>query len=380
MMKKNNTKKNNTARKLLPAAGMLAVSASMLATSTYAWFTMNKDVAVTGMEVRTKVSSNLLICADNIEANYSSDMLSMGRKALLEPVSSINGQTDTFFYTTDAKANGAKNQATADVPYVGYTEGASAVTLANATAGKTKVDYDFNNAYLIKGTGEASDSGTEQAKWLSTITNANMSGFVAPAYGYVDYTFYLKGTSDAASQKISLTQCNMRYDDDEITNTADKAWRVAVFSQEITSDGGKGNTGSYATVAAIDPAADDDNFCGLLALSGATNHGGTVVSTSTAKAAPTVTPTGGVVIGNFTNAGETAYYKVTVRLWLEGEDTTCTSETYAALQDDTWKLDLEFNLGNSNGVTEIGTDAFGDIDWEAPTSPTQEAPTDVNPN
>ena len=35
MMKNNNVKKGNTAKKLLPAAGMLALSASMLATSTW---------------------------------------------------------------------------------------------------------------------------------------------------------------------------------------------------------------------------------------------------------------------------------------------------------------------------------------------------------
>ena len=52
-------------RKLIPAVVLLLVSAIMMSTATYAWFSMNNKVAVTGMEVKTKVSSNLLVAADN---------------------------------------------------------------------------------------------------------------------------------------------------------------------------------------------------------------------------------------------------------------------------------------------------------------------------
>jgi hypothetical protein len=41
MIMKNN-KKRSPMMKIVSAAAMLAVSASMLGTSTYAWFTMNK--------------------------------------------------------------------------------------------------------------------------------------------------------------------------------------------------------------------------------------------------------------------------------------------------------------------------------------------------
>ena len=104
------TKKKNTSpmKKLLPAVGMLAISATMLGTSTYAWFTMNKTVEVTGMELKTKVGANLLICSDNVEANYASATLSEGRMGLLEPVSSINGTTGSFWYTVNANARGQK--------------------------------------------------------------------------------------------------------------------------------------------------------------------------------------------------------------------------------------------------------------------------------
>lgn len=61
MMKNNNKKKGSTAKKLMPAAMMLAVSASMLGTSTYAWFTMNKTVEVKGLQMSATASSGLEI-------------------------------------------------------------------------------------------------------------------------------------------------------------------------------------------------------------------------------------------------------------------------------------------------------------------------------
>ena len=49
------------------------------------------------------------------------------------------------------------------------------------------------------------------------------------------------------------------------------------------------------------------------------------------------------------DAGVTRYYKMLVRVWLEGEDTTCNSQTYAALQNE-WSLDLDFKLVDKNAA------------------------------
>ena len=43
-------KETNTMKKLIPAICLLLVSAVMLGTSTFAWFSMNATVAVTGKE------------------------------------------------------------------------------------------------------------------------------------------------------------------------------------------------------------------------------------------------------------------------------------------------------------------------------------------
>lgn len=48
-------------RKLIPAFCMLLLSATMLTTSTFAWFSMNKSVTVTGMQITAKSDSVYLL-------------------------------------------------------------------------------------------------------------------------------------------------------------------------------------------------------------------------------------------------------------------------------------------------------------------------------
>ena len=123
-MKKTNNK--SPMKRIAASATMLATSAAMLGTSTYAWFTMNKTVTVTGMEMKTQVGANLLISDCNIESDYSTAALSQGRAALLEPVSSKTGANDSFWYTVDALGNG---DAMADNVYSQYKEDTGATAL-----------------------------------------------------------------------------------------------------------------------------------------------------------------------------------------------------------------------------------------------------------
>jgi hypothetical protein len=380
----NNKKKQSAARKLIPAIGMLTVSAMMLSSSTYAWFTMNKEVQVTGMEVKTKVGSNLLICTTNLDADYTSQTLSQTRKALLEPVSSISGATGSFYYTVNAKANG---DAVTDA-YVLYNENAE-TPVQNATAGKPNYDPAFNAAYKL---------GTTTApKGTFTSSNIAMSDSAdGAAYGYIDYTFYLKattsGSASTTAQKLIMTHCDLDYNDGVLDNDGtvgkvggpDQAWRVAVFAQNVTSD--KPGNGAYATdictyTAGVGGADPTTNQKGLISLAGATNQtaGNAVVSTT--SAAGTVynaAAANGVVLDTISTDNASVYYKVVVRLWLEGEDKTCTSETYAALTNK-YNLDLEFELtdGSAGGVTDgsavtnISSTGNPDNGWD-PTAPSFE--------
>lgn len=337
------TTKFSTNKKIMTAASMLLLSTFMLSSATYAWFTMNKQVEVTGMEVRTKVGDNLLICTTNLDADYSSETLLQSRKALLEPVSSINGATGSYFFTVDAKANG---DAVSDV-YTPYAETGTGTT-ANSDAKAAKNGYmnDFQTAY-----GNTADTSAD----------------FGIAYGYVDYTFYLKATSSAANQKVVMSECDLDYIGDALStsgtvgkvNGPDRAWRVAVYAFDVTS--AKPGNGTYT---ATDIAATAGNQKGLIALADAVNQTANKAVDTTTSVDGTVVnnaSANGVVIGTIDAANATKYYKVVVRLWLEGEDNTCTSETYAALTN-SYKLDMQYKIvgsdDTSTAVKVISNDTF----------------------
>jgi hypothetical protein len=328
---KNNQKKS-TLRKIVPAFGMLMVSASMLATSTYAWFTMNKTVTVTGMEVRTKVGANLLVCETNLETDYTT-ALNQTRAALLEPVSTVDGKA--FVYTVNANARG---QALATPTWATYNEN---TTLQNATAGKAAYDSAFNGTY-----GNGTSFTADTVALDDTRATGSKDG---AAYGYVDYTIYLKATNDGTDRYINMTKCNLLKDGVAIDNSgktagvdANRAWRVAVFAT-TTSAGRTDATPASGTATSILTLANAANFT-------------TGQARDNTNALDDVTYNTAVNIGDVgATAGTTAYYKVVVRLWLEGEDDTCNSATYAALNKE-YTLDLEFQLQSaSGGVTSIGS-------------------------
>jgi hypothetical protein len=345
-MKKTNN--NSPMKRIAASATMLAVSAAMLGTSTYAWFTMNKTVTVNGMEVRTKVGANLLVCDTNVESDYTTS-LSQSRAALLEPVSTIDGKT--FVYTVNANARG---QALASPTWATYNEG---TTLANTVAGKAGYDSAFNGVY---------GNGTSFTADTVTLDDNRATGSKdGAAYGYVDYTIYLKATNDGTDRYINMTKCNLLKDNAAIDNSgktagvdANRAWRVAVFATPTTA-GTTSATPETGTATSILTLANATNFN--------TNESTSKLQARTVSTGETLTYSLADITYNTAvniadvgaTAGTTGYYKVVVRLWLEGEDDTCNSATYAALNKE-YTLDLEFQLQSATGgVTNIGSVVAG---------------------
>ena len=320
-MKKTNH--NSPMKRIAASATMLAVSAAMLGTSTYAWFTMNREVTVTGMSMKTKVGENLLICADNVEANYTDDLVQT-REALLEPVSTINANDNGFFYTVDAAADGHwQNTGGSGATMVAYAESNSTTNSTATALGKAGYDNAFNGEYGI------TPGTTDQ---------------YSTAYGYVDYVYYLKAIGGSTAYDLNMTECNLIYDNTTI-GSGDNAWRVAIFAQDITANGGDGTVSQDLTSASKTPISilDIDN-------ASANWTADTAISSDTGTKAAVTNASANVTLGSIP-AGQTKYFKVVARVWLEGEDKSCTNTTYAALQDKIWELGMQWEMGG----TAVGT-------------------------
>lgn len=65
------TKKKSVAKKLIPATSMLLVSATMLASSTYAWFTMSREVEVQNIKMTATVPEDIQLSLGVLGSNYS---------------------------------------------------------------------------------------------------------------------------------------------------------------------------------------------------------------------------------------------------------------------------------------------------------------------
>ena len=71
----NTKKKHGNKMKLMSAIGMLTVSAAMLVSSTFAWFSLNKTVTASTMTIEAKSDSPyLLISEDTTDANFATSI------------------------------------------------------------------------------------------------------------------------------------------------------------------------------------------------------------------------------------------------------------------------------------------------------------------
>ena len=293
---------------IIPAMGMLLLGTAASVTGTVAWFSANTKVNVTGMNVTTRVNNSMLIAGtttsatdalneNDFKTNFVADI-----SALLEPVSTIDGEN--FFYAQNNNVKG--DGSVLSNAYIVYDR--------SGNAGKNAFDANY---------GFQSDDNDEDC------------------VGYVDYAFQLKATntSTSASAYLNITTLELSYGNSQ--SPTEHAYRVGIFVEDIGA-------------ALADTTGDVGDLKSILKPSAGAYF-------TTGKAVKTVSTLDDVSeLGSAANigsvaAGQTHYFKVVVRLWLEGEDTSCNNATFAALTDK-WALDLSIDLqAATGGVTALAT-------------------------
>ena len=295
---------------------------------------MNNKVTVTGMEVKTKVSNNLLIAADELsstEKKADSEFkteLTQVVKGVLEPVPTANG--NTFFYTIDAKANGGKNQSVDSSAFIQYNAGDDAVDT-------TSYADLFSETYGIS---------KETAKTLTGTTT------IEKAVPYVDYVFQLKATNTSESvQGIMVEQLNLKYNG---SLPDSYAHRVAFFIADITTSAVSSSAVGSSSTFCMGSSANFDETG-----SSATLRGGKVVSATNAFSNASYVNAKQSLVE--VPAGQVRYYKVVVRLWLEGQDATCNNETFMDLTQG-WELGVKLALVDLTTVSSSAVININQVD------------------
>lgn len=369
MTKKANNKKSSASRKLIPAIGMLTVSAMMLSSATYAWFTMAREVSVENIQMTATVPEDLQIslgavtdgtlqastgtltrangvttapnntgtATDNPDWNNTADISKYYIFGNLIPASSTTGAA--LYFTPDSTGDGSTVSASAARYYNALATGGMATLHAKTSTDKTNANND-------KWTGYSPQTGY-------LVSDTHDDGY------YIDIPVWFR---TSASSDVTLSvQAFAKRDADAGATAVDKvtdgdlykAVRVAIISGGSTNmiavaDGSFGGTTVYdwgnlgdAGAKAVASITGDGE-------QGATYDTPTVYNSgSTTVGSGTVVTVAAPVADAQTNAKANygAVTAATIRIWLEGEDSECINPN--AAQD--WDISLKFSKTAANG-------------------------------
>ena len=308
---------------ILPALATLVLTGVASVTGTVAWFTANRAVTVSGMAITAKAGSNLLIAGDDLtsvqqkaDSEFAATLTQTISVNELAPASTVNAKN--FFYTDSAKADGSID------------------------TGK----YD-----------EATNNETKKY--------------------YVDYVFQLKAiNTETSEQSLYINSIGISYDeaaddtDKANLEKAAKAFRCAFFLETARTTAGSEFSADTTTVT------NGMKFIYTPKDAANQTNGKAVKSASTGDKANSSADLGDVSYLSTKTAYETVatgthYYKGVARLWLEGEDTSCTNDLFKTATSQ-WKFDLGFRLGDMDSST-AGEEAKTNIDINVTVKATENA-------
>lgn len=321
----NENNKNSAAKKIIPAVGMLALSATMLSTSTYAWFTMNKEVQMTGLNMTATVGEGMEISLASVDA---SDNITAPTTAHPDDTETEKGWKSAVvvdeYYSTIGKFKPASS-----------TTGVTLFDAVNSSdAGRKASKFtDITSAENAKVKASLRDkikTGTE-----ITVDEAN-SGY------YVDIPVYLRtNKSGTDSEDIYYKMIISPLDKDGKASTADtdtlyKAVRVAFMAPD-----GKTNLAGEQIFA-----VDNNYYESRKAVSAADTKSDVTVNqnatAATGKLEDITAADSGLDIELANNGENYGHLDFIVRVWLEGESESCYNEK----SGQSWNIDLAFSLGD----------------------------------
>ena len=212
-------------RKLLPALSMLLISALLMGSSTFAWFSMNTTVSATGMQVTATAASSLVIT--NQSANINS--------------TATNTQGMTAITTKIKPATHLIDQKDDSNSTLTYTDG---------------------DSYLVYVTNEADvDAVTGNAQTGKTLKYAKATNSASANY-YIDYTVYIA----AKGQPLNNQKLTAKIIDPDLNKSIYNA-----ISIDFWVNGSFKCTDSFKAASTTGSYSGNDIFEGVIPSAGATS-------------------------------------------------------------------------------------------------------------
>ena len=168
-------------KKLIPALAMLLVSASMMGTSTYAWFSMNTAVQATGMQVQA-VAEDGIVIANSAKASWSNTATAQVTSATLVPTSAAAVTSPSFVHNSSTNADQAQgNQEAAsytDLSLTWNTNSSEGIGYedanSNSTLDNNEKSYVLLNNFFIKSSGATITGKTLYINDVTVTSSASL--------------------------------------------------------------------------------------------------------------------------------------------------------------------------------------------------------------
>lgn len=312
---------------------MLALSAVMLSTSTYAWFTMNKEVEMTGLNMSATAGE--------------------GMEISLAGVSSSKALT---FYDVNASSAHPSDENTEEgwksAVIVGqYYKDIGKLRPASSVDGKNLFDAtDAGNGGTTASKFKELTLGTDMAKVeQNTTLNDSSDTIEITSDGdigyYADIPVHLRTNKAAGTETEGSIYYKMKIkSSDNSANELYKSVRIAFIP-------GSANSSSDANIFGV----NDEYYTSGQAVNSVSGKGNVTVKKESVVDTDDM-PTGkgsdsGLKIPYAAQNEKYGHLDFTVRIWIDGESKFCSDAT----SGQSWNIDLAFSLGEFDDNTQSTT-------------------------
>ena len=228
-------------KKLIPAIVMLMFSAVMLVTSSFAWFSMNKDVAATGMSVTAQGKQIYLQIVENTD-----NFVSGGKQ--VEATAKTPNNKGTLLPTNVKKSDGATNYDSGEFTWV-TAEGTDAENGA-VNGGYKKVATDEETNHYIKNTFKIRldpTAGAEEAEAPLKVSGVTFSKQVSIAK-----------TEHLARSVSVLVVCTYKENNEDVVKT--QLFTQADVADTSVAEAELPDVGVFTRTAGDEALTKDDKF------------------------------------------------------------------------------------------------------------------------
>ncbi|MDY4895297.1 MAG: hypothetical protein SO532_05375 [Candidatus Borkfalkiaceae bacterium] len=218
-------------KKLIPAFCMLLVSVAMLGTSTFAWFSMNKAVSATGMQITAKSDSVYLLImegekkAEEVQTNNSASVVATNP----ENTAMLPAAHEAITKTQDAEAKETDTTTYSNWYY--QTAKKPTASAAETNAAKTKLTTTSFSQYVLEYTYTITlaKGSLAQGKLTATAKITAQNSATGSEKTIAPVTVLVTTTTKAAEfTKDNMTTAQVLYTD-SITDTTAIVVKVYIY-------------------------------------------------------------------------------------------------------------------------------------------------------